>query len=195
MSGLATITYAPLSTVTNRVLSPTQPCVTRVGSALLIMRVNAWLRGLNVYAGVRPLPPAPAHFPTVHSPSFPPFYCYLVAIRTFVAVPACLSETFRHVFETCNRFLPPLHRGGCPGNRLPLHCSSMPIILCLFTRWRAIGSPRMFWRSICGAWRLEARPAVRGPAWEPRSPFFLLAAAEFLRLRTLFCLPPYVVLE
>jgi hypothetical protein len=72
--------------------------VTRQGPTLSVMTVNAWWWGLNVYAGIRPFPPALARFPTVGHPSCPLFCCHSVAIQTFLAVPLCISEAFRHVF-------------------------------------------------------------------------------------------------
>jgi hypothetical protein len=41
MSGIATVTYAPVSAVTKHGLSWTQPWVTRLGSAFSVMPVNA----------------------------------------------------------------------------------------------------------------------------------------------------------
>jgi hypothetical protein len=41
ISGLATVTFAPVSTVTRHGESPTEPWVTRLGSAFSVMTVNA----------------------------------------------------------------------------------------------------------------------------------------------------------
>jgi hypothetical protein len=102
MSGRATVTYSPVSTVTTHGLSRTQRYVSRLGSALYVMTVRCW--GALMYTpasalfrqhplGVRPFPPAPARFPTVGHPSC----CFSVPIRTFFAVPVCLSVVHRHV--------------------------------------------------------------------------------------------------
>jgi hypothetical protein len=89
-SGIATVTYAPVFTVTKHGLSPTQPWVTRLGSAFSVMTVNVWWEGLSAYAGVHPSPPALIRFPVSGH-----FYCsflrlFSVAILSFVVNPAYL---------------------------------------------------------------------------------------------------------
>jgi hypothetical protein len=79
---------------------------------------------LNVYAAVCPLPPAPVHFLTVRHPSCLLLCCYSVTIRTFLAVPLCLSEAFHHV-TSASRFLPPFHRCSYPESGLALHSSRL----------------------------------------------------------------------
>jgi hypothetical protein len=90
MSGLATVKYAPVSTVTKHGLSMTQPWVTRLGSAISVMTVNVWWEGVSAYAGVRPSLPALIHFPASGHP-----YCAFLrrlsaAILSFLVNPAYL---------------------------------------------------------------------------------------------------------
>jgi hypothetical protein len=74
------VTYTPVSMVTRHGLSPTQPCVTRLGSAICFMTARGG--GLNVYASIPSFPPTP--------PCFTPLCCFSVTILTS-SVPASLG--------------------------------------------------------------------------------------------------------
>jgi hypothetical protein len=66
MSGLTTVTYAPVSTVTRHGLSPTQPYVTRPGSAFCVTTVTVYWMGFNLYACVLPFQPFSAGHRSFH---------------------------------------------------------------------------------------------------------------------------------
>jgi hypothetical protein len=108
MSGLATVTYAPMSTVTRHGLSPVQPLVTRLWSMFSEMTVNALRWAHNALAGVRPSPPASARFPTVGRFSFSFPWRYSVSSLAFSAVPGRHLEAFLHGADT-GHLLSPFH--------------------------------------------------------------------------------------
>jgi hypothetical protein len=86
-------------------LSPTQNYVTRLGSALPVMRARGGV--LNVYAGTHSFPPAPDRSPVVRHPSCPPLCCFSVANRIFCPFPMRLSEVFILISGRGRRFLLP----------------------------------------------------------------------------------------
>jgi hypothetical protein len=123
---------------------------------------------------------APTRFPRVGHPSCPPLCCFSAPIRTFLAVPARLSEVHRHSSGSGRCLLLPFRRCSFPGSGLVPHSSSKPVIFCLFARWRPIGSPRMSWCSFREAWRLGARPVV--PSACLRASFTVFAPPRSCRL-------------
>jgi hypothetical protein len=139
------------------------------------------VRGGRAFSGYGPVPLARARFPPVDYFPCTPLCCFLVNIRTFIALPMCLSEVYCHVSGAGSRFLPPFHKGNYPGSCLARHSCSIPIVFGPFTKLGAIGSPIMFLRPFFFSWLPGARPATRGPALEPHSLFSLLpAGARFL---------------
>jgi hypothetical protein len=92
MSGLATVTYAPVSAVTWHDLSPIQPRMTRLGSALTVTTARDGLP--YVYPGVRRFPRSSFRFPTFGHPSRPPLCCFSVVIRNFFPVPVVSLRYF-----------------------------------------------------------------------------------------------------
>jgi hypothetical protein len=134
MLNLATVMNSPVSMASRHGLSSTQPCVTRLGSAL---SMTACGRRALMYM---PFLPAPARFLTVGHPSCPPLCCFSITIRTFLVVPACFLEVFHHI-SGAGHFLPPLRMGSYPGSGLAPHSSSMLIVFGLFAWWGANSSP------------------------------------------------------
>jgi hypothetical protein len=59
------VMHALVLTITRHGLSPTQPCATRLESALSVITVSMWWGGFNVYAGVPPFLSAFTHILTV----------------------------------------------------------------------------------------------------------------------------------
>jgi hypothetical protein len=146
-----------LVTVTRHGLSPTRPCVTRLGSALSIMTVSTWGGALNVYSSVPPFTPAPAHFMMVGHPSCPPLCCFSVSIWTIFLVPMCLSEVFLLVSNACHRFLPLSHGCSYPGSSglVPHRSSTLVVGGLLVWLWGGYGLPRMPMHSLTGARRVS----------------------------------------
>jgi hypothetical protein len=171
MSGLATVTYAPVSMVTMHGLLPTQPWVTRLGSAFSVMTLNAWWRGSNAYAGVRPSPPTVASFPTVGY--FSSLYLCCCRVDTLVS-PAILDCSL------VVRLLGPgaiyLHLFCHIGN----HAQSGPAVYSsniLIVGWATIGTSGMSWCYCLEVGPLAVLPAALALVGGPRLPFSLLPAA------------------
>jgi hypothetical protein len=112
ISGLAAVTYAPVSTVTSFSALPIQPWVTKRGSALPVMTVNACRWGLN----------ADASFDLYGRSSFfsrywvvPPF-CFPDVTRSpliFLEVSVFPLEAFRHD-DGAGHLLPLFHMATYP---------------------------------------------------------------------------------
>jgi hypothetical protein len=88
---------------------------------------EGWASG-SVLAGYFP-PPKAGHS------SSPSLCSFSDAIRSFLVVPVCLLETYRHISGVGRCFLPPFRRGSYPGSGLAPHTSGMPLVLCLLTWW------------------------------------------------------------
>jgi hypothetical protein len=127
MSGLAIVTHIPGSMVMRNGLSPTQPWVIRLFSALSIMRFNDGRGSLTVYARVSPFLPAAARFPSVCHPFMSTPIGFLGAILNFSLVPICYSRVGHLVPGVC-RHLPPFRRGSFPESGWVSHIASMQVV-------------------------------------------------------------------
>lgn len=103
-------------------LSPTQPCVTRLGSPFPL-----WQSGCSGGAlmctplSTLPFPLAPLHFPMVHHLFCPPPRCFLVSVLT--VLPVLVS-----IRGLPSRFLRPSYRDSHTGSGLAPHRSDTLVI-------------------------------------------------------------------
>jgi hypothetical protein len=138
------------------------------------------VRGLNVYAGVPPFPPAPAGFPTVVHPSCLPLL--FLDCHSVLFTSSCVSlGGFCLVSRSSHCFHPPSRRGSYPGSGLAPHSSSMLITFGLFAQFGAISSPRMsyhllFW----GEGSLAARSMGCSSTGCPRASFTVPSSQQQL---------------
>jgi hypothetical protein len=125
MSSLAAVTHAPVSTVLSHGLSPTQPCVTRLGSALSVMTARG---GGPLCTLASPL----FHWHPLVSwwLAIPPVCLSVVSpLHSDLLVSSRVTEVFHLMSSTGCRYLPPSHRGSYPRSGLAPHSYSTPTIL------------------------------------------------------------------